>query len=227
MNVEMSGKVYRPSTPDPAEATREAMKVAAAGLIPLVEIFYSLQGEGLRTGQATVFVRVAGCNLSCDFCDTDFRVKESFSVEALADAVDAISGDCRWVCLTGGEPTIHDLADLCDTLHSRGYRLQIETNGMRPKPEWRLDHTTVSPKQPQGGRLDPWYLDRATEFKYVVDGEDDLERALAGVAEHHKPTFLQPNSLNPDAVALCIAAVKAHPQIFRLSLQTHKFIDIR
>jgi organic radical activating enzyme len=223
----LSTKAYRGSTPDPAAATREAVLVAKNGLIPLVEIFYSLQGEGLRVGEATVFVRLAGCNLACDFCDTDFRVKESYSVETLAGVIASMAGSCRWVCLTGGEPTIHDLEALCEALHARGFRLQVETNGTRPRPEWGLDHITVSPKQPQGGRLDPWYLDHAAEFKYVVDDDDDLDRALAGVAEHKRPTFLQPNALNPGAVELCIDAVKGHPDRLRLSLQTHKFIHIR
>ena len=75
----ISGKPYLGATPDPAEATREAMAVVKAGRLPVVEIFYSLQGEGGRTGQATVFVRFAGCNLACEFCDTDFRVKETYT----------------------------------------------------------------------------------------------------------------------------------------------------
>jgi len=223
----ITGKPYRGATPDPAGATREAVAAAKTGLLPLVEIFYSLQGEGLRTGQATVFVRFAGCNLACEFCDTDFRVKETYTPAALADEIARIGGDCRWVCLTGGEPTIHDLAPLCALLHARGYRLQLETNGTRPQPEWRLDHITVSPKQPQGGRLHPWYEANASEFKYVVDDERDLERALDGVRFHGRKTLIQPNALNPQAVALCIEAIKRYPTLLSLSLQTHKFLQIR
>ena len=220
-------KPYLGATPDPAEATRIALAVAKDGLLPLVEIFYSLQGEGLRTGQATVFVRFAGCNLACDFCDTNFRVKEIYTPEALADEIARVGGECRWVCFTGGEPTLHDLLPLCRLLHARGYQLQIETNGTRPRPEWQIDHVTVSPKQPQGGHLHSWYEAHAAEFKYVVDGETDLARALAGIRAHGRPTSLQPNALNPAAVALCIEAVKQHPNLLRLSLQTHKFLQIR
>lgn len=223
----ISGKPYAGATPDPAGATREAMGVVRAGLLPVVEVFYSLQGEGLRTGQATVFVRLAGCNLACEFCDTDFRVKRTYSVGALADEVAQIGGECRWVCLTGGEPTIHDLQTLCDALHARGYSVQMETNGTRPRPAWGLDHVTVSPKQPQGGRLHPWYEAHASEFKYVVDDGADLARALDGARSHGRTTFVQPNALNPDAVALCIGAVQAHPALLRLSLQTHKLLQIR
>jgi len=203
------------------------MAIAKTGLIPIVEIFYSLQGEGLRTGQATVFVRVAGCNLACDFCDTDFRVHESLTAHEITERVRDLAPDCGWVCLTGGEPTIHDLDALCATLHTAGYRLQMETNGTRPQPGWHVDHITVSPKQPQGGRLDPWYDANAAEFKYVVDGPDDIARALDGVRVHAKPSFLQPNALNSVAGNLCIDAILANPTLFRLSLQTHKFLDIR
>lgn len=223
----ISGKPYRGATPDPAGATRKAMAMAHAGRLPVVEIFYSLQGEGGRTGQATVFVRFAGCNLACDFCDTDFRVKETYTPEALADVVDQIGGECRWVCFTGGEPTIHDLQPICDLLHARGYKLQMETNGTRPRPAWGVDHVTVSPKQPQGGRLHPWYEANAREFKYVVDDDADLARALEGVRAHGRTTFVQPNALNPAAVALCVEAVQAYPALLRLSLQTHKFLQIR
>ncbi len=220
-------KPYLGATPDPAAATREAMDVVKRGLLPLVEIFYSLQGEGLRSGQATVFVRFAGCNLACDFCDTDFRVKETYTPEALAEEIARIGGGCRWVCFTGGEPTLHDLAPLCELLHGRGYRLQIETNGTRPRPEWGIDHVTVSPKQPQGGRLHPWYEANASEFKYVVDSDADLARALDGVRSHGRKTLVQPNAHNPAAVALCVDAVKAYPTLLSLSLQTHKFLKIR
>jgi organic radical activating enzyme len=215
------------ATPDPAAATRDAIAAARGGGVPLVEMFYSLQGEGLRSGQATVFVRTAGCNCDCWFCDTDFRVRETLSVPAVVDTALLLGGDCRWACLTGGEPTIHALGELCETLHAAGWRIQIETNGSRPQPEWRIDHTTVSPKELQGARLDPWYYDNATEFKYVIDSTDDLAYAVESRAKHDKVSFLQPNALNPAAVQLCIDAVLAHPTLFRLSLQTHKLLDIR
>lgn len=227
MTPTLTTKPYRGATPDPAQATREAMAIARTGRLPLVEVFYSLQGEGLRTGQATVFVRLAGCNLACEFCDTDFRVRETFTENELLDEIARIGGECRWVCFTGGEPTLHDLHGLCGRLHARGYRLQVETNGTRPRPEWDLDHVTVSPKQPQGGRLHPWYEEHGTEFKYVVDSAEDLERALDGARTHGRLTWVQPNALNPDATQLCIDAVGAHPTLLRLSLQTHKLLQIR
>lgn len=220
-------RVYRGETPDPREATRAAIAVIRRGKLPIAEIFYSLQGEGFRAGQATVFVRVAGCTLACGFCDTDFRVRREMSVDEVVN--EALSYGCPWVCLTGGEPTMYDLQPLCDRLHAAGLLLQVETNGQHPRPLWGLDHITVSPKETEGGRLDRWYLEHATEFKVVVDGPEDVERALA-YSTPGMPggplLFLQPNALNADAVGLCIAAVKEHPGRLRLSLQTHKLLNI-
>ena len=220
-------KVYQGQTPDPQAATRAAVAVFRRGLIPLVEIFYSLQGEGRRAGQATVFVRTAGCSLACSFCDTDFRVRRERSVEEVL--AEATGFGCPWVCLTGGEPTLFDLQALCDRFHEAGIRLQVETNGQHPRPSWNLDHITVSPKESEGGKLHPWYLEHATEFKYVIDSPEDLHRALANPTAGHSggpALFIQPNALNPAAVALCIDAVMAHPNRLRLSLQTHKLLQI-
>ncbi len=220
-------RAYRGATPDPKAATREAVGVLRRGLVPIVEIFYSLQGEGARAGQATVFVRVAGCTLQCSFCDTDFRVRREMTV---GEIVDEVAGHgCPWVCLTGGEPTMYDLQPLCDRLHAAGLRIQVETNGQHPRPDWGLDHITVSPKEGEGGRLDPWYLEHAAEFKYVVDGPEDVARAAANPAAGRPGgplLYLQPNALNPDAARLCVEAVKADPARFRLSLQTHKYLRI-
>jgi organic radical activating enzyme len=220
-------KVYQGLTPDPVGATREAMEVARGGRVPIAELFYSLQGEGLRTGQATVFVRMAGCNCDCWFCDTDFRVREEHTVQSLLDRVNVLGEGCRWVCLTGGEPTIHDLRAFCVALHGDGYRIQVETNGALPRPDWRLDHITVSPKIHEGARLDPWYLSNATEFKHVIDVPKDIDLALELSRRHVLPVLLQPNALNPAATALCVEAIKANPARFRLSLQTHKVLGLR
>lgn len=220
--------VYRGATPDPKAATREAVSVLRRGLLPIVEIFYSLQGEGGRAGEATVFVRTAGCTLACSFCDTDFRVRREMTGDEVANEV--FGHGCPWVCLTGGEPTMYgELGPLCERLHAAGLRLQVETNGQHPRPDWKLDHITVSPKESQGGRLHPWYLEHATEFKYVVDDAADVARALANPTAGRPDgprLFIQPNALNPDAVKLCIEAVQAHPGRLRLSLQTHKLLQI-
>lgn len=136
---------------------------------------------------------------------------------------------CPWVCLTGGEPTLYNIKPLCDALHNAGFLLQMETNGQHPRPDWKIDHITVSPKESEGGHLADWYRENAAEFKVVIDTPEDIERARR-YADPSLPDapllYLQPNALNPEAVRLCIDAIKAEPARFRLSLQTHKLLDI-
>ena len=116
-------------------------------------VFYSLQGEGVQTGRPSVFCRFAGCNLSCPFCDTAHQATDGpsggqyDSAEALAAVMDAAraSPRCTWAVLTGGEPALQADDPLITALHTRGFRVAIETNGTRPLPPG-LDWVCVSPK---------------------------------------------------------------------------------
>src|SRR5690242_5441756 len=99
-------------------------------MLQLSEIFYSIQGEGTWTGTPAVFVRLAGCNLACDFCDTDYSVKSIASVEDVVRAVRQCGGGCPTVILTGGEPLAQtDAPALIDALRRDGRRVHIESNG--------------------------------------------------------------------------------------------------
>ena len=190
-------------------------------MLQLAEIFYSVQGEGTYTGTPAVFVRLAGCNLACDFCDTDYSVKEFASVDDVVRKVREAGGDCPTVVLTGGEPLAQAEAPaLIDALRRDRRRVHIESNGTifvpLPNDVWLC----VSPKE----RVDPRMAQRANEAKLIVD-----ER----VPEEHLPQFagtsvilLQPEGNKPPNVTLALDYVKAHPQRFRLSLQTHKFIGV-
>ena len=190
-------------------------------MLALAEIFYSIQGEGTWTGIPAVFVRLAGCNLACDFCDTDYSTKFIASVDDVVARVREIGGDCPMVVLTGGEPLAQAQAPaLIAALRADGRRVHVESNGTiyAPLPDdvWLC----VSPKE----RVDPRMAARANETKLIVD-----ER----VPEEHLPLFsgqptilLQPEGNRPENVATALAYVKAHPRRFRLSLQTHKFIGV-
>ncbi len=190
-------------------------------MLRLNEIFYSIQGEGTWTGTPAVFVRMAGCNLACDFCDTDYSVRFFASVPDVVERVRAEGGDCPMVVLTGGEPLAqHESIALIDALRADGRRVHIESNGTiaveLPNDVWLC----VSPKE----RLDPRMAVRANEVKLVVDGR---------VPEEHLPAFadkatifLQPEGNHPRNVELALAYAKAHPRRFRLSLQVHKFIGV-
>ena len=190
-------------------------------MIQLSEIFYSIQGEGTWSGTPAVFVRLAGCNLACDFCDTDYSTKFFASVDDVVAKVRAIGGDCPMVVLTGGEPLAQaETTALIDALRRDGRRVHVESNGTiyTPLPDdvWLC----VSPKE----RVDPRMAERADEAKLIVD-ERVPEEHLVLFAR--KPTILlQPEGNKPKNVAIALDYAKAHPVRFRLSLQTHKFIGV-
>lgn len=191
-------------------------------MLALAEIFYSIQGEGTWSGTPAVFVRLAGCNLACDFCDTDYSIKSFAAVDQVVAAVRVAGKDCPMVVLTGGEPFAQtEAAALIEALRRDGRRVHVESNGTiyadLPPDVWLC----VSPKE----RVDARMARRADEAKLIVD-ERVPEEHLALFAE--KPTILlQPEGNKPNNVALALEYVKAHPQRFRLSLQTHKFIGAR
>ncbi|MBV8373381.1 MAG: 7-carboxy-7-deazaguanine synthase QueE [Candidatus Eremiobacteraeota bacterium] len=187
----------------------------------MAEVFYSVQGEGTWTGTPAVFVRLAGCNLACDFCDTDYSTKFYAAVEDVVAMVRAAGADCPTVVLTGGEPLAQtQTGELIDALRRDGRRVHIESNGTiyatLPDDVWLC----VSPKE----RVDPRMAARANEAKLIVD-ERVPEEQLAVFAD--KPVILlQPEGNKPRNVSVALEYVKTHPRRFRLSLQTHKFIGV-
>jgi 7-carboxy-7-deazaguanine synthase (Cx14CxxC type) len=203
------------------------------------EIFYTLQGEGARTGRAAVFLRFAGCNLwsglekdradaVCQFCDTDFVGTDGTGGGKFPDAIKlAKAVASRWpggpnpyVVCTGGEPLLQLDAALIDALHANGFEIAVETNGTLPAPPG-IDWICVSPKadaelkQSTGNEL---------KLVYPQEGGDPSHYADLDFANF----FLQPMD-NEQREANTRAVTKyclAHPQ-WRLSLQTHKLLGIR
>lgn len=176
------------------------------------EIFYSLQGEGYYTGTAAVFIRFCGCNLRCDFCDTSFEEGEWMSDEEIAKEIDRYPA--RHIVLTGGEPGLSVTPDFIRLLKSLGKYIQIETNGTCALPEG-IDWITCSPKP--GGRV---VITRPHELKVVYLEQDPEQYDFIEAQEY----YLQPCSgQNTEAV---IEYIKSHPK-WKLSLQTHKYLNIR
>ena len=178
-------------------------------MLQVVEIFSSVQGEGAFTGTPAVFVRLAGCNLACSFCDTDYALR--FFAR----------GACPMVVLTGGEPLAQAACvPLIAALTADGRRVHIESNGTIPTDLEAGVWLTVSPKE----RLHDAMAARANEAKLIVDGRvpyEWIERF-----PHDVPIFLQPEGNKAPNVALAFDAVRAHPARLRLSLQIHKFIGV-
>ncbi|MCX6672374.1 MAG: 7-carboxy-7-deazaguanine synthase QueE [Methanothrix sp.] len=134
----------------------------------LIEIFYSMQGEGPAMGRPATFVRLAGCNLRCQGCDTDERPCRELSVP---DVRESIQG--KRVVITGGEPTLQmeELSQLISLLHDLGKEIHIETNGTNPIPEEMLDKihcAVVSPKRGSDFHLDFWAGKKNVHLKFVL-----------------------------------------------------------
>jgi len=189
------------------------------------EIFCSLQGEGQHTGMAAVFVRFAGCNLKCDFCDTDFRKNRWLSQQEIVNAVEQFG--TPHVILTGGEPAMQVDEKLVDALHQAGKMVFMETNGTLPIPKG-IDWVTCSPKC---ARLEALRIDHVNEIKIVYTGQ--RMESYNAMIEHYRPTSLrlQPCDTglaqrNAELTQGAIDYVIEHPQ-WRLSLQTHKLINIK
>lgn len=190
-------------------------------MLQLAEIFYSIQGEGAYSGTPAVFVRLAGCNLSCDFCDTDYSVKFFASVEEAVARVRDVAADCPMVILTGGEPLAQrEALALVEALRRDGRRVHIESNGTiyteLPADVWLC----VSPKE----RADKRMIARANELKLIVDKRVP-EEWLAD-ANEEQVLLLQPEGNKPKNIEIALEYIKAHPKRLRLSLQTHKLIGV-
>lgn len=197
-------------------------------LFRINEIFYSIEGEGERVGEATIFVRFAGCNLQCPWCDTSYHptIRHRYTASDLLAHIRVEGWKGRWICLTGGEPMMQDSAALCTALREAGYRVHLETNGTYPIPPEIFNYVTISPKMQADVPHDRWpFLPEneavADEFKYVITTVEDLETVRWG-----QKVYLQPNSSVQEAREICIRAVLNHPE-WRLSAQVHRLLQIQ
>ncbi len=194
---------------------------------PIVEIFFSVQGEGFHAGIPHVFVRFGTCNLRCSWCDTDF---DTFtSMNALDILGEILQYNCKRVIFTGGEPMLHDLWPLHRLLKRRDFNLSIESNGTIQIPEGLLDWICISPKD----QVYPNSVIRqrtGNELKVVYCGQelsmyDDLKTEF----DHH---FIQPCYIESESIEKNGALFQSTEQIvkenpgWRLSLQTHKWMGI-
>ena len=193
------------------------------------DIFYSIQGEGHNTGRAAVFVRFAGCNLRCDFCDTEFDTYREMSDEEIV--AEMARYPARFAVLTGGEPTLQVDETFVDLLHRYGFEVAMESNGTRPAPQ-NLDWLTVSPKSIRGEWKEVRGKRLPDELKIIFDKDTDPESYLPSPTSHPLPLlYLQPCDTgdaerNVLIINRCIDYIKEHPE-WRLSLQTHKLAGFK
>jgi organic radical activating enzyme len=187
------------------------------------EIFYSLQGEGGRQGEASIFIRLAGCNLNCDFCDTDFKSGTYFTVEQILATIAPFP--CRWIVWTGGEPTLQLTDAILSFFKNAGFRQAIESNGHN-RLSGLLDYTVVSPKGKKmyAKAINP----QVNEIRLPVQ-KGDIIPPLDILPEARffflSPIFTGNNISTKANIDYCVEQIKRFPQ-WRLSLQIHKLIGI-
>src|SRR5690606_4647815 len=149
------------------------LKTISSTNLPLMEAFYTIQGEGFYSGKAAYFIRLGGCDVGCHWCD----VKESWDVSqfphvAVKDIVNqATSFPGRLAVITGGEPLMHNLNDLCLELKAKAFQINIETSGAYPL-SGQLDWICVSPKKFKAPL--PEVLERAHELKVIIYNKADF-----------------------------------------------------
>lgn len=184
------------------------------------EIFYSLQGEGANTGTPAVFVRFAGCNLRCPFCDTDFISFREMTADEIIDEIEQFPSN--FLVLTGGEPSLQVDQALVDALHEHDYVVAIETNGTHALPA-DIDWVTCSPKE--GSKI---ILREADEVKVVYVGQDVEKYTDEIEAESYylQPCSIEKNGRRTDNVQEVIDYCLSNPH-WSLSLQTHKLLNIQ
>jgi 7-carboxy-7-deazaguanine synthase len=202
-------------------------KLSSYSLLPVMEQFYTIQGEGRHSGRAAYFIRLGGCDVGCVWCD----VKESWdadkhpltSIESLLDNILQTPAD--FVVITGGEPAMYSLKELVTVLKENQLEVAIETSGCYPL-DTQVDWYCFSPKkfkQP----IEEAYI-KANELKVVIFHPSDLEWAN----EHAKKVnpscllYLQTEWSKQDKILpLLISFVKNNPN-WKISLQTHKYLNI-
>lgn len=186
------------------------------------EIFYSLQGEGGRSGEASIFIRLTKCNLTCSFCDTDFAEGEDMTIDEIHEVIGAYP--CKWIIWTGGEPTIQLRDEHLAVFRSHGYKQAIETNGTRRVPSL-IDYITCSPKQDYSSIKTR--IPTVNEIRIPVAAGDMIpDISIFPKADKY---FLSPifdaDKINLPNVEYCVGYIKKNPQ-WQLSLQIHKLIHI-
>ena len=198
--------------------------------LPVNEIFYSLQGEGGQMGRAMLFVRLSGCNLACDYCDTDFAGHRLMSATEILEKLQGYP--CRDILWTGGEPTLALREEHIAFFHEQGYRQSIETNGTRPVPRG-LDYVTCSPKAEAISGLRERFVDNypngIDEVRWPLQLGAPLPPPIEQLvqARRYYVSPVEETGVEMSAVvARCMDFVLAHPE-WRLSVQLHKLLGFR
>jgi 7-carboxy-7-deazaguanine synthase len=203
------------------------MKIISAYMLPVMEDFYTIQGEGFYQGHAAYFIRLGGCDVGCTWCDVkeswDASVHPLISVEEIVKKVK--DSGAKMVVVTGGEPVMYDLTILTQKLKDTGLRVNLETSGVYPLTgTW--DWVCFSPKKFKTPH--PSIFANANELKVIVYNKSDFHWAeeFASKVKSDCRLYLQPEwSKEKEMLPLIIDYVKAN-QEWEVSLQIHKYMNI-
>ncbi|MFN3489981.1 MAG: 7-carboxy-7-deazaguanine synthase QueE [Emticicia sp.] len=195
--------------------------------LPVMEAFYTLQGEGFHAGRAAYFIRLGGCDVGCVWCDVkdswDASVHPQFTIEQIVDEAKQFKG--RLAVITGGEPLMYDLDELTTALKEADFQTNIETSGAHPMSgHW--DWVCFSPKKFKEAH--PSIFEQANELKVIVYNKSDFKFAekYAKLVNKDCQLLLQPEWSKKDTMQpLIVDYIKENPE-WRISLQTHKYLDI-
>ncbi len=196
-------------------------------LLPLVEDFYTIQGEGYHTGKAAYFIRLGGCDVGCRWCDAKYTWNPRLypPVEVATIVARATACAAQAVVVTGGEPLLYPLGVLTSELHARGLELFLETSGSHPF-SGEFDWVCLSPKRQQPP-LEEAYA-RADELKVIVERAEDFAWAEQNAARVRPECrlYVQPEwSVSEQVMPLLVEYVKANPR-WNISIQAHKYMHI-
>lgn len=212
----------------PEHGTGNALKVQ--------EIFATLQGEGPYAGWPAIFVRLGGCNLACDFCDTEFETFEELELSKILQKITQINkkGQYRLIVITGGEPFRQNIRPFCNKLLRLGFLVQVETNGTLYLKLPRAVKIICSPKTTSGKyhKIRPDLLPHISAFKFLISAHNTNYSKVAEVGQkiYQIPVYVQPMdeldiAKNQANLALAVKMAEEHGYI--LSMQLHKIIGIR
>jgi 7-carboxy-7-deazaguanine synthase len=195
--------------------------------LPVMEHFYTLQGEGLHQGKAAYFIRLAGCDVGCVWCDVkaswDRSKHPDVPIDELLAAIRQTPAEI--VVITGGEPLMHELDPLTSLLKQAGYKTHLETSGAHPV-SGRWDWICLSPKKFRAPL--PEIFSQTDELKVVIFHPSDFTWAEQYAEKMRKGTalYLQPEwDRSADMMPLIVDYVKAHPS-WRATLQIHKYLNV-
>lgn len=195
--------------------------------LPVMEAFYTLQGEGFHAGRAAYFIRLGGCDVGCVWCDVkeswDASVHPQLTIGQIVEEASSFKG--RLAVITGGEPLMYNLDELTMTLKEAGFQTNIETSGAHPMSgHW--DWVCFSPKKFKEAH--PSIFEQANELKVIIYNKSDFKFAekYAKLVNKDCQLLLQPEWSKKDTMQpLMVEFIKENPQ-WKMSLQTHKYLDI-